>query len=69
MDKNTFDYRTTHRRCKFCKYVIFKPAHLHLCRYYIPDCYRCILKDKTINIQRNAVFCKYYEIAAPEKST
>lgn len=56
MDTLIKEYRTKHKKCKWCKYK----------EYINPDmCYpydKCILKDKVINYDYHAIFCKYYTL-------
>ena len=52
------EYRTLHKKCKWCKYYRYN-VYMHWTDY----CYgECILKDKIINYESLPRLCKYYEL-------
>ena len=63
MDNKIRDYRTKHKRCKWCKYYKYRqfPHWVDIC---IKD---CLLKDKEIKTNLMAKFCKYYELKEEDK--
>ena len=52
------EYRTLHKKCKWCKYYRYN-TYIH----WTDCCYgECILKDKIINYENLPRLCKYYEL-------
>lgn len=58
MDKNTYEYRKKHKKCKYCKY--FRSRVLPV--PFSPEIKTCLLKDKTIDYESIPRFCKGYEV-------
>lgn len=52
------EYRTLHKKCKWCKYYRYN-VYIH----WTDCCYgECVLKDKIINYESLPRLCKYYEL-------
>lgn len=59
MDEQILEYRTTHPKCKWCKW--YKYNTWQDCHWIA--CYgECILKDKIINYDNILRLCKYYTV-------
>lgn len=57
-DDKQIEYRQKHPRCSFCKYSKYNCYnHWTNCCYWECEC-----KDKMIRFDKQAIFCKYYEI-------
>ena len=58
MDTKIKEYRTKHKKCKWCKYYKYN-VYIH----WTDCCYgECILKDKIIHYESLPRLCKYYEL-------
>ena len=63
IDSKIREYRTKHKKCKWCKYYKwYTYAECHWC-----TCYgKCELKDKIINFNGIPRLCKWYELKEDE---
>lgn len=61
MNNKIKEYRTKHKKCKWCKYHKYNSPSSQL---YIscPDYETCELKDKIIHFTDFPNMCKYYEL-------
>lgn len=59
MDKKIKEYRTKHKKCKWCKFYKY---HSLDCCAFVTAYSECILKDKVINFDSLPRLCKYYEL-------
>lgn len=63
MDEKIKEYRTKHKKCKWCKYFKYNYAPCQLTY----DWYTCELKDKIIHFEDLIRLCKYYELKESKK--
>lgn len=57
MDSKIKEYRTKHKKCKWCKYYKINRIPVDPMCYYT-----CDLKDKIINWESLPRLCKWYEL-------
>lgn len=62
MDPLIKEYRTKHKKCKWCKYFKYNYAPCQLTY----DWYTCELKDKIIHFENLPRLCKYYRLKEKE---
>lgn len=60
MDAKIKEYRTKHKKCKWCKY--YKYNSCADCGWSIYGYSECILKDKIIELKNWPKICKWYEL-------
>ena len=56
------EYRTLHKKCKWCKYYKYESPSSKILGLNCADYEECILKDKIINYESLPRLCKYYEL-------
>lgn len=59
MDIKIKEYRTKHKKCKWCKYYKYNPVKAYM---DIDSYYTCDLKDKIIEYSGIPRLCKWYEL-------
>ena len=60
MDNKTKEYRTKHKKCKWCKYYRYRTYED--CYWSVDGYSECTLKDKIIEHESLPRLCKWYEL-------